>query len=78
MKCATCGKEETVETCCMSSNTEYDDENKEWVSIQGFIERSGCCKRRLGEGYGDVNHYPTVIEADKITEEWKKKIGIWE
>jgi len=79
MKCVLCGGEYDVETCCVSSDTVCDDEETgQWVSMQGFVERRKCCKKPLGEGYGDMNFYDTKEEADKLTEQWKAKIGIWE
>jgi len=78
MKCRLCNGEYNVETCCVSSDTvptDYKDEP--WASIQGFVERRKCCKKRLGEGYGDVNEFKTKEEADEWTNKWKEKIGQW-
>jgi len=76
-KCPYCGGNYEIETCCTSSDIDFDDETEEWVTWQGFIERTRCCKHRLGEGYGDMNSYPTAEEAQRIHEEWKRKIGVW-
>ena len=77
MDCPLCGEEYGVETKCVSSETVYDRENGEWISMQGFAERRSCCKRILGDGYGDVNFFDTQEEADKVTDSWKQKIGKW-
>jgi len=72
MKCLVCGKEYDVETCCVSSVTVYNKEGREWVSMQGFIERRKCCKEPLGEGYGDVNYFKTKKEADEETKDFSE------
>jgi len=79
MKCRLCNEEYDVESCCVSSETIYDkqEEPTPYISIQGFVERRKCCKKPLGEGYGDVNFYKTKKEADEWTNKWKEKIGQW-
>lgn len=78
MICPYCKKDVyEIETCCTSSDFVFDDEDGDWVSFQGFVERTKCCHNSLGEGYGDANYYPTKEEAQKNAEEWKKKIGEW-
>ena len=75
--CGFCNGEYSVETCCTFSDWTYDEEGKEWVSWQGFIERTKCCKRLLGEGYGNVNYFKTEQEAKQDSDKWKEKIGVW-
>jgi len=77
MKCPLCDGEYGVENCCVSSTTVYSEEDREWVSMQGFIERRKCCKQPLGEGYGDVNYFKSKQEADEETKKWEQKIGEW-
>ena len=77
MNCPLCDGEYEVESCCVSSGTVYDNEGKEWVSMQGLVERRKCCKAPLGEGYGDANYFKTKKEADEETLGWKEKIGEW-
>ena len=77
MNCPLCGEEYGVETKCVSSETVYDEEGGEWISMQGFVERRKCCQKCLGDGYGDVNYFKTQEQADQETATWKKKIGEW-
>jgi len=77
MKCRVCGKNYNIETCCVFSNYIYDEETREWVSFQGFIERTGCCHHPLGDGYGDANYFETREEAKKDAYQWSNRIGKW-
>lgn len=69
------GEIPSVETKCTSVQIEYDEEGKEWVVITGFIERCSRCKKRLGDGYGDVNMFPSEEEAKSFANSFK--LGEW-
>ena len=78
MKCRLCGGIYEVETQCVSSVTVPTYlKDEPWASMQGFVERRKCCKKLLGEGYGDVNEFKTKEEADEMTDGWKQKFGEW-
>lgn len=80
MKCEHCetefNEEDSIQTMCESSNYLYSEQDKQWFSMQGFLERCKYCQNLLSGGYGDINFFNTEEEARRYSELFK--IGVWE
>lgn len=70
----TCPKETgvvpPVETMCTSAR-----KFRKKIVVTGYIERCSLCKQKLGDGYGDIDHFKTEVEADAFL--GKIRIGEW-
>ena len=61
-----------------SSNMDFDDNEKQFVIVRGYLERCADCKIQLGEGYGDVDFFPTEELAKTELIQERSKLGVWE
>lgn len=79
MKCR-CGKEiEKIQTILTSVDVagpvEDEPEGEQYVVMTGYIERVLPCGHSLGEGYGDVDFFPTPEAAKVYHDKLKEKLG---
>ena len=59
---------ESVQTC---------KDDAEFVCYTSWLERCADCKKSLGEGYGDADHYPTRYRANKERNRLRPYINQW-
>jgi len=73
-----CKTIEKIETCCVEAFYVFDKEELiPHIVVASFVERCGICKKKLGEGYGDVNEYETEAQAKEELQELDASIGKW-
>lgn len=85
IKCWNCGNRLDIEYCMdilcepqFIGNIEgYEDEEEPWVVQTGFKERCVHCKKELGNGWGEVDHFKTENDAYRFYEDKKSELNVW-